>query len=64
MERNDKFIKYSYIYTHCWLYEIMELTLEKYKISEISNNFDTQKKISNTFYYITNKLMDSSFNNN
>ena len=42
----------------------MELTLEKYKISEISNNFDTQKKISNTFYYITNKLMDSSFNNN
>ena len=52
------------IYTHCWLYEVMELTLEKYKISDISDNFDTQKKISNTFYYITNKLMESSFNNN
>ena len=52
------------IYTHCWLYEVMELTLEKYKISDIGDNFDTQKKISNTFYYITNKLMESSFNNN
>ena len=52
------------IYTLCWLYEIMELTAEKYKISELSQNYDTQKKISNIFYYITNKLIESSFNNN
>ena len=51
------------IYTHCWLYEIMELTIEKYKISEINENFDTQKRISNIFYYVTNKLMESAFNN-
>ena len=50
------------IYTHCWLYEIMELTLEKYKIIETRDNSDIIKKISNIFYYITNKLMESAFN--
>ena len=51
------------IYTQCWLYEVMELTLEKYKITQISENTDIQKKISNIFYYITNKLMENAFNN-
>ena len=51
------------INTHCWLYEIMELTSEKYKISEIKENSDTIKKVNNIFYYITNKLMDSAFLN-
>ena len=51
------------LYTHCWLYEIMELTLEKYKISDINENSDIQKKIYIIFNYITNKLMESSFNN-
>ena len=51
------------IYTHCWLYEIMELTSEKYKISELKENSDITKKINNIFYYITNKLMDSAFLN-
>ena len=51
------------LYTHCWLYEIMELTLEKYKISDINENSHIQKKIDIIFNYITNKLMESSFNN-
>ena len=51
------------IYTHCWLYEIIELTSEKYKISEIKENSDIIKKVNNIFYYITNKLMDSAFLN-
>ena len=51
------------INTHCWLYEIMELTSEKYKISEIKENSDIIKKVNNIFYYITNKLMDSAFLN-
>ena len=51
------------LYTHCWLYEIMELTLEKYKISGVNENSDIQKKIYIIFNYITNKLMESSFNN-
>ena len=51
------------LYTHCWLYETMELTLEKYKLSEINENTDIKKKINIIFSYITNKLMESSFNN-
>ena len=51
------------LYTHCWLYEIMELTLEKYKISDINENSDIKKKINIIFNYITNKLMESAFNN-
>ena len=51
------------IYTQCWLYEIMELTLEKYKINETKDNSDIIKKIYNIFSYITHKLMEYSFNN-
>ena len=51
------------IYTQCWLYEIMELTSEKYKLSDMAENSEIQKKISNIFYYITNKLIESSINN-
>ena len=50
------------LYIHCWLYETMELTLEKYKISNLNENSDI-KKITTIFNYITNKLMESVFNN-
>ena len=51
------------LYTHCWLYEIMELTLEKYNISNINDNSDIKKKLNIIFNYITNKLMESVFDN-
>ena len=37
------------LYTHCWLYETMELTLEKYKISNLNENTDIKKKNNNYF---------------
>ena len=51
------------LYTQCWLYETMELTLEKYKISNINDNSDIKKKLIIIFNNITNKLFESSFNN-
>ena len=51
------------IYTHCWLYETMELTLEKYNISLINDNTDIKKKLNIIFNYLTNNLFESSFNN-
>ena len=41
----------------------MGISLEKYKISDINENSDIKKKINIIFNYITNKLMESSFNN-
>ena len=51
------------LYTHCWLYETMELTLEKYNISNINENSDIKKKLNIIFNFITNKLMESVFDN-
>ena len=51
------------LYTQCWVYEVMELTLEKYKISNINENSDIKKKLTIIFNYLTNKLMESTFNN-
>ena len=51
------------LYTQCWLYEVMELTLEKYKISNNKKKKKKKKKLNIIFNYITNKLMESTFNN-
>ena len=60
---NNSMYDSKILYTHCWLYETMELTLEKYRLSDINENTDIKKKINIIFSYITNKLMESAFNN-
>ena len=60
---NTVMYKTKILYTHCWLYEIMELTIEKYNISNINDNSDIKKKLNIIFNYITNKLMESVFDN-
>ena len=50
------------LYTYCWLYEILQLSLYKFQIKNIDNN-EIIKSISDTFNIITIKLMDASFDN-
>ena len=50
------------LYSFCWMYELMQLSLEKFKYQDIENN-EVKKSISDIFNIITSKLMDSSFEN-
>jgi len=50
------------LYTFCWLYEVMQLSLDKFQIKYIDNN-EIIKSINETFNIITTKLMDASFDN-
>ena len=50
------------IYTFCWLYEVMQLSLDKFQIKFIDNN-ETIKSINETFNIVTTKLMEASFDN-
>ena len=50
------------LYTFCWLYEVMHLSLDKFQIQTIDNN-EIIKPITDTFNIITTKLMDASFDN-
>ena len=50
------------LYTFCWLYEVMQLSLDKFQIKNIDNS-EVIKPIYDTFNIITTKLMDSSFDN-
>ena len=50
------------LYSFCWMYEVMQLSLDKFKFQDIENN-EVKKSVSETFNIITSKLMDSSFDN-
>jgi hypothetical protein len=50
------------LYTFCWLYEVMQLSLDKFQIKNIDNN-EIIKSIYDTFNIVTTKLMDASFDN-
>ena len=50
------------LYTFCWLYEVMQLSLDKFTIQNIDNS-EIIKSIYETFNIITTKLMDASFDN-
>ena len=50
------------IYTFCWVYEVMQISLDKFQIIYIDNN-EILKSIIDTFNIITTKLMDVSFEN-
>ena len=50
------------IYTFCWLYEVMQLSLDKFQIKFIDNS-EITKSINETFNIVTTKLMEASFDN-
>ena len=50
------------LYTFCWLYEVMQISLDKFPIKYIDNN-EILKSIYDTFNIISGKLMDASFDN-
>ena len=50
------------IYTHCWIYELLELTLTKLDLNKVSDN-TVKDKITEIFNTITDKLIDCAFNN-
>ena len=50
------------IYTFCWLYEIFQISLDKFQIKNVDNN-EIIKAINDSFNIITLKLMDCSFEN-
>ena len=49
------------LYTFCWLYEVMQISLDKFSIANIDS--EIVKAINETFNAITAKLMDASFDN-
>ena len=48
------------LYTYCWLYEVMQISFDKFKINTI-DDFWVIRAINDTFNIITTKLMDASF---
>ena len=50
------------LYTFCWIYEVMQLSLDKFQIKNLDNN-EVIKSIYDIFNIITTKLMDASFDN-
>ena len=50
------------LYTYCWLYEIMQISLDKFQINLI-DDFWVIRSMNDTFSVITNKLMEASFDN-
>ena len=50
------------LYTYCWLYEVMQISLDKFNIKNIED-FWALKAMNDTFNIITNKLMEASFDN-
>ena len=49
------------LYSFCWLYEILQLTSQKYSLSNIDNR-EIKNGAENAFISITNKLCDAVFN--
>ena len=56
-------IKYSKVlYTYCWLYEVMQISLDKFQMNLI-DDFWIIRAMNDTFNTITTKLMEASFDN-
>ena len=51
------------IYTTCWLYELLQLFLFKFPLTDIKDNTELKKGLFDIYNSITSKLMDSSFEN-
>ena len=49
------------IYTSCWIYELLQLTLYKFPLSTIKDNTELKKGLIDIFNNVTNKLMEASF---
>ena len=49
------------IYTHCWIYEVMELMLFKFPLKSIKENTEIKKGLIDVFNAVTNKLIEASF---
>ncbi len=47
-------------YTYCWIYELLNILLEKFSLKKIEEN-SIRKEIGNIFTIITKKLSDISF---
>ena len=47
------------LYSFCWMYELLQLTLEKYDIQNI--NIEIKQSVTNIFADLTEKLTDSVF---
>ena len=49
------------IYTHCLMYELLELMLYKFPLKSIKENTEIKKGLMDIFNTITNKLIEASF---
>ena len=49
------------IYTTCWIYELLQLTLNKLPIKTMKDNAELKKSLTDIFNNITNKIMEASF---
>ena len=49
------------IYTTCWIYELLQLTLYKFPLSTINDNTEIKKGLIEIFNNVTSKLTDASF---
>ena len=50
------------IYTYCWIYELLQLTLTKFDLDKVFD-FNLKNKLTEIFNTITDKLTDCIFNN-
>ena len=49
------------IYTHCWIYELLQLLLHKFPLKSIKENTEIKKGLIDIFNNVTNKLIEASF---
>ena len=49
------------IYTYCWIYELLQLTLHKFPLKSIKDNSELKKNLNDIFSNVTTKLMEASF---
>ena len=49
------------IYTTCWIYEVLQLTLNKLPIKSVKDNLELKKSLTDIFNNVTNKIMEASF---
>ena len=49
------------INSFCWLYEILQLTLQRFQIEKVESR-EIKNGVENQFTNLTNKLMDAAFN--
>ena len=51
------------LYTYCWIYEVMQISFDKFQINYIEEELWVIKIINETFNIITTRLMEASFDN-